>query len=78
MGTYTVVKGPRADNKLYDLDGKSYFIDQAGEEFILTNRSPVGAAKSYVEGNFRCNLWEVNGSTTTPIPATGSFRLAGY
>jgi hypothetical protein len=78
MGTYTVVKGPRADNKFYDLDGKSYFIDQEGEQFNITNRSPVGASKPYVEGNFQCNLWEVNGSTTTRIPATGTFRLEGY
>ena len=78
MGTYTVVKGPRADNKFYDLDGKSYFIDQEGEQFNITNRSPVGATKPYVEGNFQCNLWEVNGSTTTLIPATGTFRVQGY
>ncbi len=78
LGTYTLVKGPRADHKFYGLDGKSYFIDQEGEQFNITRITPFGTAKTYVEGTFSCNLWEVNGSTTTLIPATGSFRLEGY
>jgi hypothetical protein len=75
LGIYRLVAGPRADNKFYDTNGKSYFIEQGGDEFIFARISESVVSVLNVEGTFQCSLIEVNGSPSVSIPASGSFRL---
>ena len=57
------------------VDGKSYRIDTSFSHFTITEMSPPATVIPYVDGNFECIVYEVNGIDGNPIHASGKFRL---